>query len=192
MTLLAAFTVLLWRYSGQADISIGTPVAGRTQLETEGLIGFFVNTLVLRTEVRGGESFRELLKRVREVALSGYSHQELPFEKLVEELQPERELSRSPLFQVMFVLQNAPREELRLPGLELSRLGVEARTAKFDLTLTVVEQGGELGGWIEYNTELFAGETIRRMGEHYQKLLAGAVAEPEQRVGRMALLADEE
>jgi amino acid adenylation domain-containing protein len=192
MTLLAAFQVLLWRYSGQADISIGTPVAGRTQLETEGLIGFFVNTLVLRTEVSGEESFRELLQRVREVALGGYSHQEVPFEKLVEELQPERELSRSPLFQVMFALQNMPREELALSELELSTMGVVGRTAKFDLTLTVMEQGGELMVTLEYNSELFEAETIRRLGAHYQVLLAGAVADPEQRVGRMELLAEEE
>jgi len=129
---------------------------------------------------------------VREVALGGYSHQEVPFEKLVEELQPERELSRSPLFQVMFVLQNMPREELALSGLELSAMGVAGRTAKFDLTLTVVEQGGGLSGAIEYNSELFEAETIRRMGEHYRILLATAVAEPEQRIGRMAMLAEAE
>ncbi len=192
MTLLAVFKVLLWRYSGQADISIGTPVAGRTQLETEALIGFFVNTLVLRTEVSRGERFRELLQRVREVALAGYGHQEVPFEKLVEELQPERELSRSPLFQVMFVLQNMPREELALSGIELSRMGVAGRTAKFDLTLTVIEHAGRLSGAIEYNTELFEVETIRRMGEHYRVLLAGAVADAGQQVGSMELLTEEE
>jgi len=140
MTLLAAFAVLLWRYSGQADISIGTPVAGRTQVETEGLIGFFVNTLVLRTEVRGEESFRELLQRVREVALGGYSHQEVPFEKLVEELQPERELSRSPLFQVMLVLQNTPREELKMGELRVQALELASETAMFDLMLVVDER----------------------------------------------------
>ena len=118
---------------------VGSPIANRTRAETEGLIGFFVNTLVLRTDLSGNPTFRELLRRVQEVALGAYAHQDLPFEKLVEELQPERNLSHTPLFQVMFVLQNAPTSALELPGLTVSRVRVDKGTAKFDLTLTLVE-----------------------------------------------------
>src|SRR4029077_19017507 len=139
MTLLAAFQVLLHRYSGQEDIAVGSPIAGRGRTELEGLIGFFVNTLVLRTDVSGNPAFRELLARVRENALGAYTHQDLPFEKLVEELAPERDMSRNPLFQVMFVLQNAPGAPLVLEGLEVSRLSLEGHSAKFDLTLTLRE-----------------------------------------------------
>ena len=134
MTLLAAFDLLLCRYAGQEQVLVGSPIANRNRSETEGLIGFFVNTLVLRGDVRGNPSFRELLRRVRETALSAYAHQDLPFEKLVEELQPERDMSRSPLFQVMFVLQNAPGEALELEGLSLSRVESAVETAKFELT----------------------------------------------------------
>ena len=131
MTLLAAFQTLLYRYSGQEEIVVGTDIAGRNRAEMEPLIGFFVNQLVLRTDLRGGPSFVELLQRVREVALGAYAHQELPFEKLVEELQPERDLSRSPLFQVKLVLQNAPAaESLGLPGVQLSRVGGETASAR--------------------------------------------------------------
>ncbi len=192
MTLLAVFKVLLWRYSGQADISIGTPVAGRTQLETEGLIGFFVNTLVLRTEVSGGERFRELLQRVREVALGGYSHQEVPFEKLVEELQPERELSRSPLFQVMFVLQNTPREELQMGELRVQALAVASETANFDLSLVVEERATGLQLGLEYRSELFSAESMQRMLEHYRVLLAAAVVQPECLVQDLPLMSNAE
>jgi aspartate racemase len=135
MTLLAAFQTLLHRYTGQDDILVGSPIAGRTRTETEALIGFFVNTLVLRTSLHGNPSFRELLGRVREVALGAYAHQDLPFEKLVEELQPERRLNHSPLFQVMFALQSVPRYSLELSGLSLQTLAVDNGTAKFDLTL---------------------------------------------------------
>ena len=123
MTLMAAFKVVLMRYSGQEDISVGTAIANRTRKEVEGLIGFFVNTLVMRTDLSGNPSFRELVRREREVALGAYAHQELPFEKLVEELNPERDLSRSPLFQVMMLLQHAGRETLELPGVKLSGVG---------------------------------------------------------------------
>src|SRR6185295_1581693 len=131
MTLLAAFELLLCRYAGQEQVLVGSPIANRNRSETEGLIGFFVNTLVLRGDVRGNPSFHELLRRVREAALGAYAHQDLPFEKLVEELQPDRDMSRSPLFQVMFVLQNIPNESLTLPGLQLSGLGSEDTTSKF-------------------------------------------------------------
>src|SRR2546425_12822323 len=139
MTLLAAFQTLLCRYTNQEDIVLGTPIANRTRRETEDLIGFFVNTLVMRTDLSGNPSFPELLRRVREVALQAYAHQDLPFEKLVEELRPERDRSHSPLFQVMFILQNAPREPFELPGLTVSPLTVDSGTAKFDLTLSLTE-----------------------------------------------------
>ena len=135
MTLLAAFQTLLHRYTREDDIVVGSPIAGRTLPEIEGLIGFFVNTLVLRADFAGNPSFRDLLGRVREIALGAYTHQDLPFEKLVEELQPERNLSTSPLFQVMFALQNVPRQVVELPGLMVSPLELEIETAKFDLYL---------------------------------------------------------
>jgi amino acid adenylation domain-containing protein len=154
----------------------------------EGLIGFFVNTLVLRTQVEREWSFRELLGRVREVCLGGYGHQEVPFEMLVEQLQPERSLSHTPLFQVMFILQNTPTQEAQLPGLEFSAIGTENRTAKFDLSLTAWEEGGVLSGAMEYNTDLFEEETVRRMLVHYETLLRSVVGDAEQKVSEVALL----
>src|SRR2546429_8427072 len=192
MTLLSAFSLLLSRMSGQEDIVVGTPIANRTRMETESLIGFFVNTLVLRTKIEARESFRELMRRVREVTLGAYSHQEVPFEKLVEELQPERDLSHSPLFQVMLVLQNAPREALRLGELELRVTGASNETAKFDLTLELAESRGGLTGTIEYSTDLFDGETIERLSNHFQTLLEAIVREPEQTVSELELLTSAE
>ena len=178
MTLLAAFQTLLHRYTGQDDIAVGAPIAGRTQVETEGLIGCFVNTLVLRTDLAGDPTFRELLGRVREVVLGAYAHQDLPFEKLVEELQPERNLSHAPLFQVLFVLQNAPTSALELPGLIVSPLPVDKGTAKFDLTLTLVEGTDGLRATVEYNIDLFDAATITRLLGHFQTMLEGIVADP--------------
>src|SRR5262249_53561082 len=155
MTLLAAFKTLLHRYSGQTEIVVGSPIAGRTKVELEDLIGCFVNTLALRTNLSGNPSFEELLERVKETALGAYAHQETPFERLVEELQPERSLSRSPLFQALFALQNAPMEALELPGLELGGLAGEAQTAKFDLEMAVTESGRELIGSLVYSRDLF-------------------------------------
>ena len=192
MTLLAAFNVLLFRYTHQKDILIGTPIAGRTRIETEPLIGFFVNTLVLRTDLSGNPTFRELLQRVREVALDAYAHQDLPFEKLVEELQPERSLSQSALFQVMFALQNAPRPPWELPGLTIAQLEVESNTARFDLTLTVIEKAKELHMRFGYNTDLFDDTTITRMQNHFQTLLEGIVADPDQRVSELPILTQAE
>ncbi|MEH2041209.1 non-ribosomal peptide synthetase [Nostoc sp.] len=189
MTLLTAFKTLLYRYTHQEDIAVGTPIAGRTKSEIEGLIGFFVNTLVLRTDLSGNPTFRELLSRVREVALGAYAHQDLPFEKLVEELQPERHLSHTPLFQVMFVLQNTGSQEpLTLPGVSLSPLSVEESTAKFDLTLVVQEQKEELVATLEYNTDLFEPATAERMLGHWQTLLESVVANPEQRLLTLPVL----
>src|SRR5262249_5169834 len=150
MTLLAAFKTLLYRYSGQTSVVIGTPIAGRTQVEVEELIGFFVNTLVLRTEVNGELSFVELIQRVKEVALGAYAHQEVPFEKLVEELEPERSLSHTPLFQVMFVMQNDDPVGVGISGVELSGVQTEQVTAKFDPTLQLMETEAGLSGSLEY------------------------------------------
>ena len=192
MTLLAAFQTLLSRYTGQADILVGSPIANRNREEIEGLIGFFVNTLVLRTDLSGDPTFRELLGRVSEVALGAYAHQDLPFEKLVEGVQPERSLSHTPLFQVMFILQNAPRQALELPDLRLSPLAVESGTSKFDVTLSMVERADGLTASWEYNTDLFEAATAARMLRHFQTLLEGILADPEQRLSRLPLLTEAE
>ena len=188
MTLLAAFKVLLYRYTQQEDMIVGTPIANRNRSEIEGLIGFFVNTLVLRSNLRGNLTFRELLAQVREVTLGAYAHQDLPFEQLVEELQPERDLSHSSLFQVMFILQNAPTETLNLPDLTLNPIKVESKTANFDLTLSMVETNTGLRGGIEYNTDLFDADRITRMLGHFQTLLAGIIAHPDQNISDLPLL----
>jgi aspartate racemase len=188
MTLLATFQTLLSRYSAQSDIVVGTPIANRNQVETERLIGFFVNTLVLRTDLSGNPSFRELLGRVRKVALEAYAHQDLPFEKLLEELQPERDQSRTPLFQVMFAFQKASRQALELPGLTVTPLKVHTGTAKFDLTLELQEMSEDIRGQFEYNTDLFDSATIAQMACHFQTLLEGIVADPEQRLSNLPLL----
>ena len=192
MTLLAAFDLLLCRYAGQEQVLVGTPIANRNRSEIEGLIGFFVNTLVLRGDVRGNPSFSELLRRVRETALSAYGHQDLPFEKLVEELQPERDMSRSPLFQVMFVLQNAPAEALALPGLTLSSIATGSSAAKFDLGLTLQEIEGCITGELDYNVDLFERTTIERLSEHYKTLLQSMVANFERPVAEHRLLSEAE
>ncbi|MGK3959181.1 non-ribosomal peptide synthase/polyketide synthase [Sorangium sp. So ce118] len=192
MTLLAAFQVLLHRYTGQDDIVVGSPIAGRTHAQTEGLIGFFINTLVLRTDLSRQPTVRELLGRVREVTLGAYAHQEVPFEKLVDELSPARDLSRTPLFQVMFVLQNAPMPALVLGDVELAPVEIEQTTAKFELTLALQETEEGLRGMLEYNTDLFDAATIERMAGHYQTLLEGLVAEPGRRVSELPLLTEAE
>src|SRR5205814_2265228 len=153
MTLLASFNVLLSRYTGQEDIVVGSPIAGRNRTELEALIGFFVNTLVLRSDLSGTPTFCELLGRVRETTLAAYTHQELPREKLVEELRPERNLSHAPLFQVMFALQNAPEGQCRLSGLDAELQELDNRTAKFDLSLSLVAASGELKASLEYSTD---------------------------------------
>src|SRR5215212_2719077 len=192
MTLLSAFKVLLWRYTNQPDIVVGSPIANRTRAKTEELIGFFVNTLVLRTDLSGDPTFAELLNRVKEVALGAYDHQDLPFEKLVEELSPERDPGRNPLFQVSFVLQNATRSRLELPDLTLETLDVHSGTAKFDLTLSILETPDGLKASWEYNTDLFERARIERMAEHFEVLLEAIVAEPEQRIGELPLLTPRE
>jgi aspartate racemase len=192
MTLLAAFQTLLYRYSRQEDILVGSPIAGRNRAELEGLIGFFVNTLVLRTDLSGNPSFRQLLQRVRSVTLDAYAHQDLPFEKLVEQLQPERSLSYNPLFQVMFALENTPAQAGQLLGLTETPVPLETATAKFDLTLSVIEQKGEIVGCWEYNTDLFEAATIERMTLHFRTLLEGIVTNPEQPISHLPLLTADE
>jgi amino acid adenylation domain-containing protein len=192
MTLLAAFATLLSRYSGQSDLVIGSPIANRTHRQIESLIGFFVNTLALRIDLNDNPRFEELLRRVKQVALDAYAHQDIPFEKLVEELQPERNLSHSPLFQVMFALQNAPMEPLQLSELNLTPLKYEHVTAKFDLLLSMVETGQGLAGRLEYNTDLFEPATITRMVGHFQTLLEGIVKSPQQPIAELPLLTETE
>ncbi|HEX9670007.1 MAG TPA: amino acid adenylation domain-containing protein, partial [Thermoanaerobaculia bacterium] len=194
MTLLAAFETLLGRLSGAIDLAVGSPIAGRNRAETEGLIGFFVNTLVLRADLgagadRPGEpTFAELLARVREVTLDAYAHQDLPFEKLVEELRPRRDLSHSPLFQVVFGLHNAPAARAHLPGLELRRMEIEVETAKFDLVLQLLETSAGLEGGLEFNRDLFDVATAERLLRHFATLVEGVVAAPEARLSELPLL----
>jgi len=192
MTLLAAFKTLLYRYTGQADIPVGSPIANRNRAEIQGLIGFFVNTLVLRTDLSGALTFRQLLARIREVSLEAYAHQDLPFEKLVEELQPERKLSYNPLFQVGFVLQAAPVAAESIAGLNLTLLDVENQTTKVDLTLYLEEKQEEISGQFEYSTDLFDAVTIRRMAGHFLTLLEGIAANPERRIEELPLLGEKE
>ena len=192
MTLATGLKVLFHRYSGQSVITIGTPVANRTHSELEPLIGFFVNSLVLSTELESELSFREALARVREVSLGAYAHQDLPFEQLVEALKPQRDLSRHPLFQVIFTLQNVPFEAMELPGLQLSAMPVERPSSQFDLTLLAREYDGGLRLNVEYNTDLFERETIRRLLAHFETLLTAAVADPEQAISRLPLLSEAE
>ncbi|HEX5717709.1 MAG TPA: amino acid adenylation domain-containing protein [Thermoanaerobaculia bacterium] len=193
MTLLAAFQVLLSRYTGQEDVVVGTPIANRNRIETEGLVGFFVNTLVLRTPLEGDPEIPELLRRVREVGLDAYAHQDLPFEKLVEELRPERDLSHTPLFQVLFALHNAPSMDLELPGLTLSRLEPAGGTAKFDFAfhLQPLRDGG-LSGLARFNRDLFDGATLERLLCHYRNLLDSVVARPGARLSELTLLGEVE
>jgi myxalamid-type nonribosomal peptide synthetase MxaA len=192
MTLLTAFNTLLYRYTLQEDLLVGSPIANRNRQETELLIGFFVNTLVLHTDLSGNPTFRELLQRVQQTAWSAYEHQDLPFEKLVEELRLERNLSYNPLFRVMFSLQNTPNEDLKFAGLTLSFIEQHNPTAKFDLILDIQETDSELIGMFEYNTDLFDGATINRMAEHFRRLLSSIVDNPEQQISELPLLTEVE
>ncbi|WP_253894822.1 non-ribosomal peptide synthetase [Corallococcus exercitus] len=192
MVVLAAFQVLLSRYSGQEDISVGSPIAGRTHAELEGLIGFFVNTLVLRTDLAGVPSFRALLARVRDVTLGAYAHQDVPFEKLVEALRPERVAGRAPLFQVMLAYQNAPMPEVLGPGLRMGSLKIEHRAAKFDLVLSISDRGQGLRGLLEYSADLFDASTAERMMGHLRVLLEGAIAGPDHPLHALPLLTEGE
>jgi len=192
MSLLAAFDVLLYRYGGQTDFSIGTPIANRNRLETEALIGFFINTLVLRMNLSGDPTFIEVLQRVREVSLEAYAHQEMPFEKLVEELQSDRRQAHSPLFQVMFVLHNFEMDALELPGLSLSFSQEANRTSRFDLLLTLWETNDGIDGFLNYNTDIFDASTIAKMSEHFQTLIENLLADPQQRLSDSSFLTEDE
>jgi amino acid adenylation domain-containing protein len=191
-TLLAAFHTLLARYTGQEDIVVGSPIAGRTQAETEGLVGFFVNTLALRLDLSGDPTFRELLHRAREVTLGAYAHQDLPFEKLVEELQPERDLRRTPVFQVALAYQNFPSHKLELPGLTLHSEPAESGTAKFDLMLYMWQRADGLRAVLEYNTDLFDPGTIISMLGQFQTLLEHIALDPDRRLSELPLCSHEE
>ncbi len=190
MTLLAAFQVFLLRYTGIHDICVGTPVACRTKRETEDLIGFFANTLVLRTDLSENPSFRELLARVREVVLGAQAHQDLPFEELVELLKPARALSHHPLFQVLFVLQTALTQAVRLPQLSVDVQEVDVAAAKFDLSLDMAESEQGLEGAFEYSRDLFAPSTIERMTDQWLRLLEGVVDDPETRLNELPLMSE--
>lgn len=192
MVLLAAFQILLSRYNGQEDILVGSPIANRTRSELEGLIGFFVNTLVLRTDLAGNPTFRDLLKRVQQVALGAYTHEELPFEKLVEELQPERNMSHTPLFQVLFGLQSDPTTAVEMAGLTMRFQEIDSRTAKCDITLNLTERPDALVGYLEYNSDLFDDATMTRLIRHFETILHGVVDDPSRRLADMPLLTDEE
>jgi hypothetical protein len=190
MTLLAGFQALLSRYSGQDQIVVGTDVANRTSTETEQLIGFFINLLALRTDLAGNPTFRELLARVREVALGAYAHQDMPFDKLVEELQPERSLSHNPLVQVLFVMQNIPRENRELVGLKLTNFEMPITRSKFDLAVFMVEdENGLIGNWL-YSSDLFEKSTILRMAGHFETLLRNVVAQPQTRLSALEILSE--
>ncbi len=192
ITLLAAFQVLLFRYTGQEDILVGSPIAGRNRGEVEGLIGFFVNTLALRTDLSGNPTFLEVLRRVREVALEAYDHQDLPFERLVDDLQVERSLSHNPLFQVMFVFQNAPSSPLKLSGLQASPVRLVTETAHFDLNMSITERTSRLAARLSYSTDLFDDTTIERMLGHFEVLLEGIIKQPGKLISDLPLLKEAE
>jgi amino acid adenylation domain-containing protein len=192
MTLLAAFNVLLHRHTGQDDIVVGTDIANRTRVETEKLIGFFVNMLVLRTNLKGDPTFSELLQRVREMSLGAYAHQDVPFAKLVDEFHLRRDLTRNPLFQVVFVLQNAPVRDLELSGLTLTPIDLEVKSAPFDLVFVLSETADTLTGAVTYSTELFERKTVEQLIRHYQNVLEGVVADPDRVLSSLAILQDSE
>lgn len=188
MTLLAAFKVLLSRYTGQADVVVGSPIAGRDRAETKGVIGFFLGTLVLRTDLSGDPTFAELLERVRETTVDAYTHQDVPFEKLLEELKPERDLSRTPLFQVFFNMLNLPSEDLQLPGLQVEFLLPPDVGAKFDLTLYVRELNQRIAFEAVYNADLYEPQRMTEMLNQVEHLLSQVAVEPEQQIARLSLV----
>ncbi|RYF99342.1 MAG: non-ribosomal peptide synthetase, partial [Chitinophagaceae bacterium] len=192
MALLTTFIMLLHRYSGQDEILVGTPIANRNRQELENLIGVFINTLVLRTKIPDEVSFRELLKQVRDISLDAYAHQDLPFEKLVEELKPQRDLSRTPLFQAVFNMQNAPMPELRIQGLDIGFIDIDRGVSQFDITLMMSLSDGEWVGTVEYNRDLFRPATIDRMFQSFRMLLENAIIQPDLPVSKLQLMTTEE
>ena len=187
MILLAAFHIFLWRYTSAEDILIGTPIAGRNEVELENLIGLFVNTIIMRGDLSGNPPFLAFLRRITTTAFEAYEHQHAPFEKIVEELESERSLSYSPLVQAMFILQNAPKQIIKLSHLELEELVFESGLAKFDLTLDITEADG-LHCTFEYNTDLFHASTIDRMTKDFETLLRSIVRDPESRISDLEIL----
>ncbi|MDN3658659.1 amino acid adenylation domain-containing protein [Ferruginibacter paludis] len=192
MTLLAAFYTLLHRFSGQDDILVGAPVANRNLPELEHLIGVFINTIVLRINLSGDPGFRELIKRVRDVSLEAYAHQDLPFEQLVEELKPKRDLSRTPVFQVVFNMQNSPMPELEIPGIEMKFLEINRGVSQFDLTFMLSKSKGKYHGTVEYNNDLFKPATVTRMFQSFQMLLESAITQPDCPISRLPIVTKEE
>jgi amino acid adenylation domain-containing protein/FkbM family methyltransferase len=188
MTLMAGFVAVLARYSRQHDVVIGTGMANRNQTDTESIVGLFVNTLALRTDLSGDPTFADLVRRVRRVTLDAYAHQDVPFEKLVEALQPERSMSHTPLFQVMFAMQNVPAGGLQLPGVRVSALEPEQTPAKFDLTVFLEETAGGIAGSVVYSTDLFDGDTVARLLRHYATLLTAAAADAGRRLSALPLM----
>ncbi|MEO6238545.1 MAG: amino acid adenylation domain-containing protein [Vicinamibacterales bacterium] len=192
MTLLAGFQILLARYAGQEDVVVGSTIAGRNQAETEGLIGFFINTLALRTNLRGNPTFKEVLRRVKETAVGAYAHQDLPFERLVEDLQPERDPGHTPFFRVMFQFKSSQGRQLAMHELAVEHLSTSTASSKFDLMLTILDDDGVLTPWMEYSAGLFGRETIDRMLGHYTTLLRHAAAAPERPISELSLMTEAE
>jgi len=192
VTLLAAYMTLLHRYTRLEDVVVGSPIAGRSRIETEGVIGFFANTFVIRASLAGNPSFRELIGRVRDVTLQAYSNQDVPFDKVVEELRPKRRLSHTSLFQLSFSLQTTF-ERLQVPGLTLSRIPIDNGTAMFELVLNMQETEQGLGGTLEYSTDLFHADTVKRLLRNYEAILEAVVANPESSLNEIgAVIADEQ
>jgi non-ribosomal peptide synthetase component F len=192
MTLLAAFQILLHRYTGMQDIVVGTDVANRTSTETEKIIGFFVNLLVLRVQLSDQETFRELLKSVRTTVLNAYAHQDLPFEKLIDSLQLGRDGKQVPLVNVLFVLQNMTQQAFELPGLTVSSIGTQAHTAKFDIAMFLTEEAQELIGYVNYRTDLFQPDSIARLVHHFKVLLQSIVTSPDVIIDMLEMVTEEE
>jgi non-ribosomal peptide synthetase component F len=192
MVLLAVFDVLLYRYTYQPDIVVGTAIANRNRSETEPLMGFFVNMLVMRTDMNGNPSFRELLDRVKQLTLAAYQHQDVPFEQVIEMLQPQRSLNRSPLYQVEFTLQNAPLEPLETRDLTFTPVNVQPDSSETDFNLIMSESKNGLAGEIIYSTDLFDAATIERMADHFQTLLQGVVEAPQRRIDELSLTTNTE
>jgi len=190
--LLTAFNVMLYRYTGQEDVLVGAPIANRNRSEVEGLIGFLANTVVFRSDLSGEPTFRDLLTRVRNMARGVYANQDLPFVKLVEAVQPDRSMANTPLFQVFFVLQNAPMPAMELPGLKLSLMEMESATAKFDISLYIMEEGDGTIGMFEYSTDLFDPSSIDRMIEHFLNLLQSIVQNPDLAISELPMLSETE
>ncbi|WP_164744557.1 condensation domain-containing protein, partial [Paenibacillus xylaniclasticus] len=192
MVLLAAYKVMLSKYSGQEDVVVGTPIAGRTHADLQGTLGLFVNTLALRSRPEGGLTFRAYLEQVKEQALAGYANQEYPFEELVEKVVKNRDMSRHPLFDTMFVLHNQEQQELALDSLKLIEQPVESFVTKFDMTWTLAESEDGLQLVVEYCTDLYRRETVERMAQHYLQLIESALIEPETELAKLSMLTLEE